>query len=452
MGFSSDDLTRKATELSGGQKTRIRLARTLMDVRPGDMVVLDEPTNHLDIESIEWLEGWLETFEGTLLVVAHDRAFLDNVARRVFEVTQGHIRTYEGNYEDYVQARDEDLARARRDHAKAEKRMEDTKAVLQQFRKQKRFDGQFASRKKTLAKYEAALDRSPDPVLEKLGFGVRFEAAHKSSDEIMRLSNITKSYDGTAVLGGLDFEVSKGDRIGLVGANGSGKTTLLNLITGRTRPDTGTIRVAPGVKGKFLSQEHDSLEPGRTLREEVLDARGGLEDRDVKALLGRFRFDADIDAGRKVATLSGGERQRMMLLKAILEPINLLIMDEPTNHLDLSARDVVIHAVNSYHGTLLVVSHDRFLLDSVTDKTAVLKDGRVQIHPGSFSEARAADGDGALGTDRTRVYVVRKRFTDWGTQTRYVVNQEVALGEDDLEGSISLRNALRQGWLARREA
>jgi ATP-binding cassette, subfamily F, member 3 len=448
LGFSIDDLDQKAASLSGGEKTRLLLARTLGAARPGDMVVLDEPTNHLDVDSIEWLEGWIQDFQGTVLCVAHDRAFLDNVAQRVFEVAQGRIRCYSGNYEDYVAARDEDLERARRDHEKAQERMQAAKDTILQFRQQKRFDGQYASRMKQLEKYQAALDRTPDPVLEKLGFGLAFDAVEKTGHEVLRIEGLRKSYGEAEVLKGTELELKKGDRVGLVGGNGAGKSTLLKCLTGRIKADGGTIRVAPGSKGMFFSQEHDDLDVRRTLQEEVLDARPGLEERDVKALLGRFRFKPDADLRRTVGTLSGGERQRMMLLKCILKPSNLLILDEPTNHLDLWARDVVVHALNSYHGTLLVVSHDRFLLDSVTDKTAVLDAGKVQVFEGSFTATRHLHKrQGGSGLVQ---FHVRKRFTNWATNTRYTVGQQVSFPERDLRENVTLRNAVSMGWLERK--
>jgi ATPase subunit of ABC transporter with duplicated ATPase domains len=242
------DLDQSAASLSGGEKTRVFLARTLQAVRSGDMVVLDEPTNHLDVDSIEWLEDWIQAFDGTVLLVAHDRAFLDTVATRVFEVKQGRITCYVGNYEDYIAARDEDIERARREHAKAEDRVQSAKATIQQFRHQKRFDGQYASRMKALDKYKAALERTPDPVLEKLGFGLAFGAVEKVSNEMLRMTGLHKSYN-EPVLKGLDLELKKGDRLGLVGANGAGKSTLLRILTGREKKDAGTLHVAPAVKG-----------------------------------------------------------------------------------------------------------------------------------------------------------------------------------------------------------
>jgi len=450
MGFNDEDLEQQASSLSGGEKTRLFLARCLSAVRPGDLVVLDEPTNHLDVDSIEWLEEWLDSYQGTVLVVAHDRAFLDNVANRVFEVSQGHIRSYMGNYEDYVRARDEDLERARREHEKAQERMQQAKDVILQFRQQKRFDGQYASRMKALAKYQEALDRTPDPVLEKLGFGLQFDAVEKSGLEVLRLTGIEKSYgegaEASKVLKGADLEVTKKERVGLVGGNGQGKSTLLKILAGRLQKDAGILRVAPGAKAMFFSQEHDDLNVKRTLKEEVLDARPNLDERDVKALLGRFRFNPESDISRTVGTLSGGERQRMMLLKCILKPSNLLILDEPTNHLDLWARDVVIHALNAYHGTLLVVSHDRFLLDSVTDKTAVLDGGKITMFPGSFTETRHLHKRNAAGVAKQR-YRVKKRFTDWATSTKYVVGDEAEFSESQVRDSVTLRNALSLGWM-----
>ncbi len=450
LGFGADDMNRSGSALSGGERTRLFLARTLAAARPGDLVVLDEPTNHLDVGAIEWLEDWIKAFDGTVLVVAHDRLFLDNVATRVFEVAGKRITCYRGNYEDYVAARDEDADRQRREHAKAQERVDAVKGTIQQFRHQKRFDGQYASRMKALDKYKLALDRTPDPVLEKLGFGLHFDAVAKSSHEMVRLAGVTKAFGETPILAGADLEVRKGDRIGLVGANGTGKSTLLKLITGKLPKDAGTIHASPGVKGIIVDQEHDDLEANRTLHDEVLDARPGLEERDVKALIGRFSFNPTLDLKRTVATLSGGERQRMLLLKSILRPSNLLILDEPTNHLDLWAKDTVIGALNAYPGTLLIVSHDRFLLDSVTDTTAVLDDGKIHVYQGTFSETRDLHAK-KEAVKTTHRYVVRKKFTDWTTEVRYRRDEEHQLSDAAVAGSMTLRNALAQGWLEKAE-
>jgi ATP-binding cassette, subfamily F, member 3 len=446
MGFEEAQLDQPADKLSGGEKTRLVLARVLAGAREGDLLVLDEPTNHLDVDAIEWLEGWLQEFNGSVLVVAHDRAFLDNVADHVLEVSQGRITAYTGNYEDYIVAKEEDLERLRRENEKAQDRMQAAKDIILQYRQQKRFDGQYASKMKALEKYQAALDRTPDPVLEKLGFGLSFDSLEKSGHEVLRITGLEKSYGDTKILKGADLELKKGDRVGLVGGNGEGKSTLLKILTGRVKMDAGVVRIAPGAKGMFFSQEHDDLDIKRTLFEEILDARPNLDERDAKALLGRFRFKPDTDISRKVGTLSGGERQRMMLLKCILKPSNLLILDEPTNHLDLWAKDVVIHALNAYHGSLLVVSHDRFLLDSVTDTTAVLEGGKVTTYPGSFTATRDMYRARKEVSD-AEPYVVKKRFTDWTKDARYLAGQTISFTPQQVKESMALRNAISQGWL-----
>ncbi len=441
------DLHQDATSLSGGERTRVFLAKTLDAARAGDLVVLDEPTNHLDVDSIEWLEDWINGFDGTVLMVAHDRAFLDNVATRVLEIKGGRVTLYEGNYEDYVAARDEDDERLRRDKARAEEKLAGAKATIQQFRHQKRFDGQYASRMKAVEKYQAALEQAPDPVMEKLGFGLAFGAVDKSSHEMLHATGLSKAYK-EPVLDAADVEIRRDDRIGLVGANGAGKSTLIRILTGQEQADDGKIRVAPGVKGAFFSQEHDDLQAERTLHDEVLDARPLLEEPDVKALLGRFRFRPELDIGRKVRTLSGGERQRLKLLKCVLKPSNLLILDEPTNHLDLWAKDVVIDALRSYHGTMVVVSHDRFLLDAVTKTTMVVDEGQVHEYAGTFTQTRDQHRRKASIKAPTR-YVVRKKFDDWTKNRRYRRDDEVELSDSELTASMTLRNALAQGWLER---
>jgi ATP-binding cassette, subfamily F, member 3 len=245
--------------------------------------------------------------------------------------------------------------------------------------------------------------------------------------------------------------VKRGDRVGLVGANGAGKSTLLSILTGKVARDGGIVHMAPGVKGAVFSQEQDDLRPDRTVRAEILEYRPTLREEDVKALAGRFRFDPETDLGRTVSTLSGGERQRLKLLKCILKPSNLLILDEPTNHLDLWARDVVVKALNSYPGTLVVVSHDRYLLDSVTDTTAVLDAGRIHQYPGSFSETRALHRRRAPGR-RGTTYVVRKKFADWAQNRKYAAGEELTLTEEQVATSMTIRNAIQQGWLEPKES
>lgn len=450
LGFKPADLDRPGASLSGGEKTRLFLARTMSDIREGDLVVLDEPTNHLDVDTIEWLERWMREFQGTILVVAHDRVFLDRVATRVFAVGAGKVTVYPGNYSDYVTLRDENDDRLRREHEKAIGELKKAEATIAQFKHQKRFDGQYASRMKMVERHRASAERAPDPIMQQAGFGLGFDAEKKSSNEMIRLQDIHKGFGEKIVLGGVSLEIKKGERLGVVGPNGAGKSTLIRIMTGKEAKDAGTIHVAPGVKGTFLTQENDDLDVDRTLQAEVQAARPHIDDDGVKALLGRFSFDPDKDRIRKVGTLSGGERRRMALLKAVLKPSNLLIMDEPTNHLDLDAREIVAAAINTYPGTVVVVSHDRFLLDSVTTATAVVTGGQVYYYPGTFTETRDRHPKATVKivVKKTR-FTVKKKFTDWATDRRFTYAEEVLLGDEELESNRAIRNALAQGWLER---
>lgn len=449
LGIDEPFLDRPLAELSGGQRTRVLLARVLAPVSAGDLVVLDEPTNHLDVETIEWLEFRIQTFDGTLLVVAHDRAFLDSVAERVLEVDHNRITSYPGNYEDYVGLRTQDQDRLRRDKERLEREAAKVQAVVQQFRHQKRFDGQMAARQKVLEKYQAALARAPDPIIEKHAFDLRFDGAGGSTQVLVSVQGLRKSFGARQVLDRVDLEILKGERIGLVGPNGSGKSTLLKILSGKLPKDDGIVRIPPGVKGAYYSQERDDLDINRTLRDEILLARPKLEDDDVKALLGRFRFQPGPDLHRRVSTLSGGERARIALLKTILKPANLLLLDEPTNHLDLESRQVLAGALNAFKGAILVSSHDRWLLDSVTSKTAVLDRGQIRPLLGSFTETRAATAAARPLEVRRDRYMVKEAFRDLTTGERYVFGQEVEATPEELEAVPALRRALLFGKLER---
>jgi ATP-binding cassette subfamily F protein 3 len=449
LGIDASWLDRPVGELSGGQRTRVLLARLLAPVRAGDLVVLDEPTNHLDVETIEWLEHRIQTFDGTLLVVAHDRAFLDAVAERVLEVDHERVTSYPGDYEDYVALRTENRDRLKRERDRLEREAAQAQAVVQQFRHQKRFDGQMAARLKVLEKYQARLEHAPDPVIERLAFDLRFDPQAGSTQVIVSVQGLRKTFGDRPVLSGADLEVTKGERIGLVGPNGSGKSTLLKILSGKLSKDDGLVRIPPGVKGAYYSQERDDLDVNRTLREEILAARPKLEDEDVKALLGRFRFQPSADLHRRVGTLSGGERARIALLKTVLKPANLLLLDEPTNHLDLESRVVLAGALNAFKGAILIASHDRWLLDSVTSKTAVLDRGGIRMLLGSFTATRAASATARPLEIQRDVYVVKEAFKDPTTGAKYSFGQELRLSSDELEADPALRRAFSFGRLER---
>ncbi|MEA3198762.1 MAG: hypothetical protein QOE90_190 [Thermoplasmata archaeon] len=447
LGFAPDDLAKKVSVLSGGERTRLLLARTLAEAQPGGLLILDEPTNHLDVETVEWLEEWAEGHQGTILMVSHDRAFLDNLATRVLWLHEGRIASYPGNYSDFERARDEDqqrLAQQREREVKEEARQ---KEVIQQFRQMKRFNGQMASRLTRLAKYRSAIERTPDPLMQRVAMAVAFPEAFKSSKEVVRVRGLGKKLGDRVLFYGLDLDLAKGERMGLIGANGAGKTTLLRILVGKDRKEIGTVEVAPGVKGAYYAQGHEQLDEKRSLVDEVRGARPGLAEEDGRALLGRFGFRSPQDPTRKVQSLSGGERSRLALLKTILAPSNLLILDEPTNHLDLDSVQALVGALNAYQGALLVVSHDRWFLDSVVDKVALLARGQAKVFTGDLTAARTQMAMEAFAGDRTTRYVVRKGFKDFDAGTRHAAGSALELTEAEVQAKRLYRTAIEMGWM-----
>jgi ATP-binding cassette subfamily F protein 3 len=445
LGFAPEDLDRRVKDLSGGERTRVLLARVLHEDAP--LLVLDEPTNHLDIEGMEWLEERLLARGGTLLFVSHDRAFVDNLATRVLSIERGGVTSYVGNYSEFERRRDEDAARLMAQREREQKELARQKAVIEQFRHQKRFNGQMASRLTSLSKYRSAIEKTPDPLMQRVQMAVGFPESFKSSNEVVRIRGLGKKVGERILFYGLDLDVNKGERIGLVGANGIGKTTLLRILVGKEPKEIGTVEVAPGVKGAYFGQGAEGLEERRSLRDEVVSARPGLSDEDVRAILGRFGFRGVDDPVRKVGTLSGGERVRLTLLKTIVRPSNLLILDEPTNHLDLESRRELARALNAYQGTLLVVSHDRWFLDSVVDKVAVIARRSCRVFVGDLTDARTQQALGAFANEKPTPYLVKKAFKDFDAGVKHTVGTTLELTDADLEAKRVYRTALSLGWL-----
>jgi ATP-binding cassette subfamily F protein 3 len=369
------------------------------------------------------------------------------VATRVLAFEDGTVRGYVGNYADYETQREEDQARLAMRREREAKELDRQKAVIEQFRHQKRFDGQMASRMLHVAKLKASIDKTPDPLVQKVQMQVGFPESFKSSNDVIRVRGLGKKFGERIIFYGLDLDVRRGERIALVGANGSGKTTLLRMLTGREKKDIGTIETSPGTKGIYFAQGHETLSPEHTLRQEVLGARPGVSDEDARALLGRFGFRREDDLHRKVSTLSGGERSRLQLLKTILTPSNLLILDEPTNHLDLQSREALAHALNAYTGALIVVSHDRWFLDSVVDKVAVLARRSVKVFAGGFSDARLASQMEGFVHEKPRTYVVRKAFKDFDAGVKHTVGSTLPLTDAELDAKRIYRTALSLGWM-----
>jgi ATP-binding cassette subfamily F protein 3 len=398
LGFPAEHMPRKVASLSGGERGRLHLGVVL--AQEPDLLMLDEPTNHLDLDTIAWLEGHLVGYRGAIIVVSHDRAFLDGVTRATMELGRTSFRVYPLRYSEYAVAREADLARERELAERQQAFVDKTQDFIR-----KNIAGQKTKQAQSRRKMLEKLDRTSMPedvwaIAEKVRF--RFAPAPRTGDIVLDTKGLFASRGGRQLFDGLDILVRRGDRVGIVGPNGAGKTTLLKLLAGQgTSEDGGEVRRGTNLEEGYFDQHLGALDPARTAVEEVRSIRGDLNVDGARQYLARFRFYGD-DPLRKVSGYSGGERSRLCLAKLLLEPHNLLFLDEPTNHLDIPAAEILEEALVGFEGTVLLVSHDRRFLENVTTRTVAIRDGACDIYPGGFrdfveAEARRAskgsDGD-----------------------------------------------------------
>ncbi len=386
LGFSGPDLERPVASLSGGERGRLRLGVVL--AQQPDVLLLDEPTNHLDLDSIGWLEDWLADFRGAVLVVSHDRAFLDNVCRSTMELGRRSFRVYPVRYSEYVVAREEDLARER---ALAQ-RQQDMVAKTEDFIR-KNIAGQKTkqaqSRRKMLDKLER-LERPEDvwSTAERVAF--RFAPSARTGDIVIDARGLGAERGGRVLFSDFEVLVRRGERIGVVGPNGAGKSTLIKLLAGRGGPeDVGVVKRGTNLQEGYFDQHLGDVDPRLTAVDNVRTVRGDFTVEAARQYLARFRFWGD-DPLRVVSGFSGGERSRLALAKLLLEPKNLLFLDEPTNHLDIPASEILEEALVGFEGTVLLVSHDRRFLENVTTRIVQVRGGRADIYPGGFKDYEAA--------------------------------------------------------------
>ena len=374
LGYTEPWWTQDATTLSGGQKTRLMLAAAL--VRYPDFMILDEPTNHLDIRMTQWLEGYLREFKGGLLVVSHDRAFLDNVATRILEMEGGKLQSFKGNYSRYLEQKAIQSATMEAAYAAQQDYIARTEAYIRRFK---------AGIKSKMARgRQSQLDRLErmDAPVQHEEFELRLPPATECADRVLIMEDLTIGYGEKVLAKGINLTLRRGEKAALLGANGTGKTTLLRTILGEIAPLKGRAKIGNRVQIGYFSQTYERLDPKQTLMENFL-SEYGFTDEHTRAMLGGMLFHGD-DVFKEIGTLSGGQKARLVLLKLVLDGANCLVLDEPTNHLDIMARETVEAALTAFDGTVLVVSHDRYFVNEVATRIWEIDGGEVKDYKGNY--------------------------------------------------------------------
>ena len=378
LGFEEEDFTRKVNTLSGGQKTRVYLARLLLS-KP-DLILLDEPTNHLDMKAIGWLETYLKNFNGAVLIVAHDRYFLDGVATKIIELNNCRATTFMGNYSDYATKKKALREAELKAYLNQQKEISHQEAVIEKLRSFNREKSikRAESREKMLDKIE----RIDKPLELDSAMSIRLKPHKESGKDVLTVENLSKSFEET-LFENLNFEIKKGERVAIIGGNGTGKTTLLKIINGITPCDTGKITLGANVEIGYYDQEHQVLHYDKSLFDEISDDYPYLTNTEIRNVLASFLFTKD-DVFKLVGSLSGGEKGRVSLAKLMLSEANFLLLDEPTNHLDITSKEILEDALNNYEGTVLFVSHDRYFINKTATRILDLTGKRLINYIGNY--------------------------------------------------------------------
>lgn len=394
IGMTLEDADRLVGTYSGGWQMRIGLGKIML--QSPDLLLLDEPTNHIDLETVEWLEGYLKKLTVPMVVISHDREFLDRLCTSIVEVERGVSTVYLGNYTAYVTARDQVREAQLAAYERQQRELEKQQAFVDRFRASATRSTQAKSREKQLDKIE--LIEAPESEENTLKF--RFPAASRSGREVATFRGVTHTYDDKVVFLDANIEIERGDRIALLGPNGSGKSTLLRLLMGTEAPTEGTVKLGDHniVPAYFEQNQAEALDLSKTVLSTIADEVKDWKDTEIRTLLGRFLFPGD-EVFKKVSALSGGEKARLAMAKMLLKSANFLVLDEPTNHLDIPAKEMLEEAITNYDGTVVVVSHDRYFISRIANRIIEIRDGQLVSYPGNYAyyqEKRADEKAQAL--------------------------------------------------------
>ncbi len=445
LGFSRQDMSKKASSFSGGWQMRLKLAKILLE--EPSLLLLDEPTNHLDLESLTWLENFLKNYGGAMVIISHDRMFLDKTATLVWELSFGKIDVYKGNYSFYAKEREERRAIERGAYQNQQAKIRQTMRFVERFRSKATKAKQAQSRLKQLEKMEV-IELAEDE--QQIHF--RFPPAPASGRDVLKLAGICKSYGKQTVFAGEDLLLNRGDKVAVVGVNGAGKSTLLKLIARQTALDGGSVEFGANVRMTYFGQHQaQELSPELSVLETMALAGEELTITQQRSLLGAFLFRGE-EVDKKVAVLSGGEKSRLALAKMIAVPANLMLLDEPTNHLDMSSQEVLQEAMQQYDGTIVVVSHNRYFVDGFVNKVLEVKNGKITIYEGNVAEylrkqEELAEAETAGAVRQKEKSVVKKEEKGRG------VSREERKEQKRLEAARRQERSKRAGkWLAQLEA
>lgn len=379
LGFTEEEFDKKISSLSGGQKTRVALCRLLL-TKP-DILLLDEPTNHLDLPSISWLETYLKNYQGSVIIVSHDRYFLDKIVTKVIEIDRGNVTVFSGSYSDYsvkkAALRDAEM-KAYLNSQREIKHQQEVIDKLKQFNREKSIK-RAESREKLLSKMEV-VDK---PLSVSAGMRIDLEPSVVSGNDVLTVTDLSKSFGNNHLFSNINFEIKRGERVALIGANGTGKTTILKIINGIIDADSGTCRLGANVTCGYYDQEHQVLDMNKTLFDEIQDTYPDMNNTKVRNVLAAFLFTDD-DVFKRIGELSGGERGRVLLAKLMLSNANFLLLDEPTNHLDMASKEILESALNKYTGTCFFVSHDRYFINTVATRILDLRNNTITNYIGNY--------------------------------------------------------------------